>query len=98
MKRYSEALAVLQGRWRENEEGRKDALCHILGDMGHPGRAPVSPKGLAWREGNRLGISSCNPSSNNEDRVEVSVCGGEEVVQRTEKRHLQECLKSKHKT
>lgn len=52
MKRYSEALAVLQGRWRENEEGRKDALCYILGDVGHPGRAPVSPKGLAWREEN----------------------------------------------
>lgn len=96
MKRYSEALAVLQGRWRETEEGRKDALCHILGDTGHPGRAPVSPEGLAWREGGQLGISSCNPGGDNE--VEESVCGGEEVVQRSERRQLQECLKSKRKT
>lgn len=27
----------------------------ILGDTGHPGQAPASPEGLAWREGGRLG-------------------------------------------
>ena len=29
---------------------------------------------------------------------EVGVCGGEEEVQRSERRKLQACLKSKHKT
>ena len=74
MKKDSEASAVLQGRWRENEEGRKHALRHRLGDTGPPGQAPESLEDLAWREGGPLGISSCNPGGDNDSLGRGSGC------------------------
>lgn len=99
MKKDSEASAVLQERWRENEEGRKHALCHRLGDTGPPGQAPESLEDLAWREGGRLEISSCNPGGDNDCLGRGSGCVvGKGRYREVKRRKLQACLKSRQKT
>lgn len=76
MRKYSEASAAVQARWRKHEEGRKHTLGHILGAPGDPGQAPKSLKDLGLKKRRSFLILSSDPGGLGGGNVRMCVVVG----------------------